>query len=315
MIVDGHSHIGWDSHHGNSDIDNYIKFAQDSGIDAAILMLVLAPCHVKGDPSTVACRWTYENGRAEYYGNKNPFRRLNYELYETILRKTSDSLRLSFAPYFHPRMDEPEAFDQLLCETSPIAIKIHAFGCGIGPEHIDPEFVEIIHKHDLPVIVHTSFERINQNPKMHEIRNLNNPIYWADFFERNRIRGVLNHGATLDLKTFKKVNSSDYLMVALGPDRITCSNDNRLRIPCCGDWRKYLTLLRDHLDTSKIIYDADFNWNVFVGEPMDTSSVDRVREIFTAPSDQAAILGENLLRFMPRARTVFVGKERDKMPR
>lgn len=306
MVIDGHSHIGWDSHHGDSDINDYIQFAKASGIDAAILMLVVAPCHIKGDPNSVACQWKYENGHGEYYGKRNPFYELNYDLYEMIQQKSSPSLRLGFAAYFHPRLDDPEVFDRLLYETTPVAVKIHAFGCGIGPKDVGAEFIDIIRNHDLPVIVHTSYEKVNQNPRMHEIRNLNNPIYWADFVEKNRIRGVLNHGATLDIETFKRVNASDYLMVALGPERITCANDNRLRIPCSGNWRKYLGLLHEHLDYKKIIYDADFNWNVFNGEAMDTESVSRVKEIFSLDYEQKAILAENLLGFMPRARELFI---------
>ena len=56
----------------------------------------------------------------------------------------------------------------------------------------------------------------------------------------------------------------------------------------------------------KIIYDADFNWNVFNGEAMDTESVSRVKEIFSLDYEQKAIFAENLLGFMPRARELFI---------
>ena len=44
VVVDSHSHIGKDIFHGDSFIDDYIKFAQKSRIDVGILMGVPSPC-------------------------------------------------------------------------------------------------------------------------------------------------------------------------------------------------------------------------------------------------------------------------------
>ena len=57
--------------------------------------------------------------------------------------------------------------------------------------------------------------------------------------------------------------------------------------------------IKDNLRISKIIYDADYNWNLSDKNDIDYDSVKRVKEIF-GEEDAIKILGENLTNFNPK---------------
>ena len=300
LVIDSHSHVGKDIFHGESTIDGYIDFAKKSHINVGIIMGVPSPCIDLKDPSTRFMYWKFNGINMEFYGKKNPFSEMNYKLNELLKEKSSDALQLLFVPTFHPILDEIEQFEKMLVITDPVAIKIHGIGSGVGPEDISQDYIELIKKYELPVIVHVDCDFGKGSQSMQYVRNINRAILWAKFFERNKIKGILNHGASLDLDTFELVNNSDYLKIALGPDKIACIDNNRLFFDCQSDYKEYLRFLKKHLDTSKILYDADYNWNKIEGQVDDYESVERVKEIFGDGSDAVDILSNNLLDFNPK---------------
>ena len=300
LVIDSHSHVGKDIFHGESTIDGYIDFAKKSHINVGIIMGVPSPCIDLKDPSTRFMYWKFNGINMEFYGKKNPFSEMNYELNELLKEKSSGALQLLFVPTFHPILDEIEQFEKMLVITDPVAIKIHGIGSGVGPNDISQDYIELIKKYELPVIVHVDCDFGKGSQSMQYVRNINRAILWAKFFERNKIKGILNHGASLDLDTFQLVNNSDYLRIALGPDKIACIDNNRLFFDCQSDYKEYLRFLKKHLDTSKILYDADYNWNRMEGQEDDYESVERVKEIFGTGSDAADILSNNLLDFNPK---------------
>ena len=299
IVIDSHSHIGKDIFHGNSFIDDYIKFAKESGIDIGILMSTPSPCTNLNDVSTRLMYWKYIEGRMQYYGQCNPFMQLNYDLNDLIVKKSSRELILLFAIAFHPVMDDIDCFAKLLDETDPVAIKIHGVGSGVGPEDINKDYIKLLQKTNIPIIVHTDCDFGKGSISMQYIRNANRAINWAKFFDKNRIKGILNHGASLDKETFSIANNSEYLTIALGPDKIACLDKNRLFVDCLKDYRNYLQYIKDNLLISKIIYDADYNWNFPNKSAIDYNSVKRVKEIF-GEKDAIKILGENLMEFNPK---------------
>lgn len=300
LVIDSHSHVGKDIFHGESTIDGYIDFAKKSHINVGIIMGVPSPCIDLKDPSTRFMYWKFNGINMEFYGKKNPFSEMNYELNELLKEKSSDALQLLFVPTFHPILDEIEQFEKMLVITDPVAIKIHGIGSGVGPDDISQDYIELIKKYELPVIVHVDCDFGKGSQSMQYVRNINRAILWAKFFERNKIKGILNHGASLDLDTLELVNNSDYLRIALGPDKIACIDNNRLFFDCQSDYKEYLRFLKKHLDTSKILYDADYNWNKIEGQVDDYESVERVKEIFGDGSDAVDILSNNLLDFNPK---------------
>lgn len=300
LVIDSHSHVGKDIFHGESTIDGYIDFAKKSHINVGIIMGVPSPCIDLKDPSTRFMYWKFNGINMEFYGKKNPFSEMNYELNELLKEKSSDALQLLFVPTFHPILDEIEQFEKMLVITDPVAIKIHGIGSGVGPDDISQDYIELIKKYELPVIVHVDCDFGKGSQSMQYVRNINRAILWAKFFERNKIKGILNHGASLDLDTFELVNNSDYLKIALGPDKIACIDNNRLFFDCQSDYKEYLRFLKKYLDTSKILYDADYNWNKIEGQVDDYESVERVKEIFGDGSDAVDILSNNLLDFNPK---------------
>ena len=205
-----------------------------------------------------------------------------------------------FVPTFHPILDEIKKKKKMITETDPVAIKGHGIGSGVGPDDINHDYIELIRAYDLAIIVHTDCDFGQGSISMQYVRNINRAFLWANFFEKNRIKGILNHGASLDLETFKIVNNSDYLKIALGPDKVACIDNNRLFYDCNGDYKNYLMFLKKYLDMSKIVYDADYNWNKVEGQLDDYDSVERVKEIFGDNEDSENILANNLLDFNPK---------------
>ena len=300
LVIDSHSHVGKDIFHGESTIDGYIDFAKKSHINVGIIMEVPSPCIDLKDPSTRFMYWKFNGVNMDFYGKKNPFSEINYKLYELLKEKSSDNLQLLFVPTFHPVLDEIEQFEKMLVITDPVAIKIHGIGSGVGPDDISQDYIELIKKYELPIIVHVDCDFGKGSQSMQYVRNINRAILWANFFERNKIKGILNHGASLDLDAFKLVNNSDYLRIALGPDKIACIDNNRLFFNCQSDYKEYLRFLKKHLNASKIVYDADYNWNKIEGQSDDYESVKRVKEIFGNSNDAVNILSNNLLDFNPK---------------
>lgn len=300
FVIDSHSHIGKDIFHGESTINGYIDFAKKSHINVGIIMGVPSPCADLNDPNTRFMYWKFNGTNMDFYGKKNPFSDMNYKLNKLLEEKSSEDLQLLFVPTFHPVLDEIDEFEKMIIKTDPVAIKIHGIGSGVGPNDINQDYIELIRKYDLPIIVHTDCDFGQGSKSMQYVRNINRAIFWAKFFEKNKIKGILNHGASLDLETFKIVNNSDYLKIALGPDKVACIDSNRLFFDCQGDYRNYLMFLKKYLDISKIVYDADYNWNVLEGNLDDYNSIERVKEIFGDTEESANILSNNLLDFNPK---------------
>lgn len=296
FIIDGHSHVGQDIFHGKSDIDDYIAFAKKTGINVALIMGVPSPCKDLNDIHSRQMYWKYFDDKIHYYGKNNPYMVLNYELSDLLKRSTSNNLQLFFVPMLHPILDDVREFEKLIIETDPVAIKIHGIGSGIGPQDIGTDFINLIKKYQLPIIVHTDCDFGKGSISMQYVRNINSAKNWTEFFINNEIYGVLNHGASLDKSVFELVNKSNLVKIALGPDKIACKDKNRLYIDCLNNYKNYLLYMKNNLDSSKIIYDADFNWNMENGVE-DTLSVERVKEVF---EDADKILSENIIEHYPK---------------
>lgn len=299
IIIDGHSHCGLDIFHGKTEIDEYIHFAKKSGINIGLIMGVPSPCRDLKDINSRYMYWTFNGKNINYHGEANPFLGLNYNLYDLLKAKSTSTLKLVFIPTFHPIMDTSYKLEELIERTDPVALKIHGIGSGIGPNDISNEFIKIIKKYNLPLILHTDYDAgQTKDLSMVYVRNSNDSKKWAEFLIKNEIYGTLNHGASLNLETFELTNKTEFIKIALGPDRVACLDKNRLHIDCLKDYRNYLQYLKKYLETDKIIYDADYNWNSLSGD--DFESVIRVKEIFTTEESQKQIFSENILKHYPR---------------
>ena len=296
LVIDGHSHCGMDIFHGETNIDDYILFANKSMIDVGLIMPVPSPCKELGNIDSRNMRWEYQYDKITHYGIRNPFLELNYKLNDLLIQKSNDKLKLKCIPMFHPILDDIKLFEQMINDIDPVALKIHGIGSGVMSDDISQEFIRIIKKYELPLILHTDCDLgDNLDRSMIYVRNINNAKKWTEFLIQNEIFGTLNHGANLDLSTFDIVNNTPFVKVALGPDNVSCIDSNRLYIDCNGDYKKYLKILRDFLDVSKIIYDADFNWN----KDGDCDSVSRIMELFSM-DELDYIFSQNILNHYPK---------------
>ena len=306
FVIDAHSHVGKDIFHGNSEIDKYITFAKKSGIDVALIMGVPSPCTNLHDINSRTMYWKYSNNKMNYYGEQNPYLKINYNLNELLKKRSSKDLQLLFIQMFHPILDDINQFRKMIEITDPVALKIHGIGSGIGPDDINTEFIKIIKKYELPITVHTDCDFGEGSIAMNYIRNKNCAKEWAKFFLKNEIFGVLNHGASLDKETFNMVNKSELLKVAIGPDRVACIDKNRLYVDCLQNYKNYLFYIKENLDISKIIYDADYNWNQIDNDSEDYESVQRILEVFPKINEYEKVLSKNILNQYPKLKNKIV---------
>lgn len=182
FIVDSHSHIGKDIFHGESKIDEYIDFATKSGINVGVLMGVPSPCKELSNVNSRLMYWRYVNNIISYFGPKNPFEEMNYELCNLINTKSSKDLLLLFAAVFHPILDDINYFEKLIKDTTPVAIKIHGIGSGVGPKDISQDYIDFLKLINIPLIVHTDCDFGLGSQSMQYVRNINRAIEWARFF-------------------------------------------------------------------------------------------------------------------------------------
>lgn len=215
---------------------------------------------------------------------------------DQIAQYSSTDIKLHFVAYIDLVLDDIERLDIMFQELSPVAVKINGIGCGCGYQDITADHIQLFKKYNLPLIIHTAYEHICMNPRMHAIIRSNSAYDWARLLNTNQLRSVLNHGATLDMNAIKLVNSTDDIRIAVGPDKVTSANDNRLYWSCENDPSTFLRFLKQNVDGTKLIYDADFHWNVPVGEE-DYASVLRIRQIFSDQSEQDAVLYQNAKEF------------------
>ena len=299
LIIDGHSHCGLDIFHGYTGINEYIDFAKKSGINVGLIMPVPVPCTSIEDPNSRYMWWTIENEKLKYHGDRNPFQFVNYSLYRTIEKIKDDSVKLLFIPEIHPALDDAYELEKLINDTDPVALKVHGIGSGVGPDDFSKEIIDVIKKYELPLILHTDRDNGKTVDKtMIYIRNINDSEKWAKFLIENEIHGTLNHGASLNKKTFELANKTEFIKVALGPDLVSCLDENRLATDCRKDYKTYLRILRDNLSSNRIIYDADYNWNTLGDE--DYNSIDRVMEVFETFEEQDKIFSENIIEHYPK---------------
>lgn len=154
------------------------------------------------------------------------------QYYFNQIKNIKTKTKLFFVPMIHPRLDTPEYIEKMILEMDPIAIKVHSVGTASSPNDINEETLKILKKYNIPLIVHTDYDngKFKENEGLSRAVQKASPIDWFNFFENNKIKGVLNHGATLNLEVFNKVNTSKYVMIAIGPDGYLNSNYGRFQI-------------------------------------------------------------------------------------
>lgn len=289
LIIDGHSHIGNDYYRGLINVKNYVEFAKYIGIDAAILMPVPNP--ILDGQKKFKC--FYKDNKLHYFPKSNAFEYANYKCYEEIIKNDSQELKLFFAPLLNPHIDEIKYLEKMTYETNPVAYKIHGTANGVDPYLINEDFIRFVKLQTKPLIIHTHYDKNinNYNEATKYIYRANHPIKWANFLEKNKIHGILNHGACLDLETIDIINKSKYIKIGLGPDFVIENNPQKLVLSNeIINNKGYLLLLKDLVKTDKIIFDIDYNWN-----NSDSLSIQRIKRVWSNIDDQKQIFENNII--------------------
>ncbi len=239
--------------------------------------------------------WEYNNNRYIYKSDidvfDNPYKLINDYTYD-LLKKSSIKEKFGFVPMVHPILDSIEYINEIIEKYNPLAIKIHGISTATGPYDISEELIKLLHKKDIPLIVHTDYCKKPTNA-IEFLRKKNNPYDWAMFFINNEIKGYLTHGARMDKKVFDLVNSHDNLVIGIGPDFKI--NLERTRWVEASD-DDYLNIIRDSVDTNKILFDIDYSWNIDSSKKLETNQICRIKKIFT-PKEKKKILAKNAINF------------------
>ena len=308
MIIDSHSHFGRDFYCGKISIEEYISCCNKIGVTTGFLMPSPWPIYTKDCKEITSLIWEHQNYVNKRYFRledgtnkieifKNPYYEVNYS-YNDFLKNVDSSVNLMFVPLMHGVLDNAEYFEKMLDDINPPAVKIHNFGSGFSIDKINMDLVDIIRSKNIPLIIHTSVYNYDYGygASTRYFRNECHPYLWAKFLVENNIRGVLNHGACLNKEAINLVNSSDNLMIGIGPDldisrdffKVDIEKDVYLS-------NNYLCLLKNISSANKLLFDIDFNWNLD-GEKYDVQQINRLIEIWNTDEIEK-ILCKNALQF------------------
>ena len=277
MIIDGHSHLGLDYHHGLSDMKKYLEYINNLKIDCGIVMPQVNPMYLKNG------MYVRPNLKDD-----NPYSDINNLLYDSV----SSQKKLLYVPYLHIAQDKIKYLEELYERMHPVAFKVHGIGSRTIINDFNTEIVNFLKLNNIPLIIHTDFVIKEKNERLKNLRVGNMAYDWGKFLIKNGIRGVLNHGCSYDRRAFELVNSSDLLMVGLGPDNMVKENDNRLVEKISG---KYLKDIQKYLDVEKMIFDIDYNWNTS-DLSNDYEVINRYKDSFDE-EDLKKVLGINAKKF------------------
>lgn len=324
-IIDGHSHIGNERFNSREETKctDYVTFASKCGVNVALIMPV--PCPISPldigelEPNKTVLSWRFDGNKFEDYSEskiisdrylKNPYKEINEYYFKEINKSTTENLKLYFIPIIHPRLDSIDYLEELIVKYSPVALKIHSVGTLTSPNEISQDWVRIINKYDMPIIVHTDFNngKFDSNPALYNAVKKADPLEWYNFFESNQITGVLNHGAALSIETLEKVNKSNYVKVGIGPDEYFGKDFGRLAIDKkTFDEKGFLKILHDVLLPEKLIFDIDFDYNQGQNKKLDFNCINRITGIWNE-AESNLILCENIIDHFPKLKLELMVK-------
>ena len=267
-IIDAHSHIGLGYNNEYSNIEEYKMVREALGIEFSFLM-----------PQPI-----FTNNK-----NQEELDRLNNNVFK-IINESDIKNKLFFIPMVSPIYTKPYILETYIEIYQPIALKIHFKNDYSSPELITEEWISIIKKYNIPLIVHTDYSKSNNNEK-DKLKNLNSALKWFQFFNRTGIKGYLTHGARLNQYVLENINMTDNIKIGLGPDLLLSSQ------PHTTEQMNYLKILHDYVDPTKLIYDVDYNWNRNKDTGLiDLGSVKRIEDMWDT-KEQEQILRTNSIEF------------------
>lgn len=267
-IIDAHSHIGLGYNNEYSTIEEYKKVKEALGIEYSFLM-----------PQPIFSK----------NKNQEELDRLNINVFK-LINESDIKDKLFFIPMISPIYTSPYILESYIEIYQPVALKIHFKNDYSSPDLISDEWISIIKKHNIPLIVHTDYSASNNNER-DKLKNLNSALKWFQFFSRTGIKGYLTHGARLNQYVLENINKTENIRIGLGPDLLLSSQ------PHTTEQSNYLQVLHDYVDPNKLIYDVDYNWNrnKDTGD-FDLDSFKRIEDMWNI-KEQEQILRTNSIEF------------------
>lgn len=259
-IVDSHSHLGLGFDSKVATIDDYKRLKKILGITISLLM-----------PQPIL---DLNQTRSELL-----FDQINKKVDEEIKKTNDDSYK--FVPTVSPVYTSPKKLEEYIQLYKPLAFKIHMRADNSNPSLISNDWIKILKKYNIPLIVHTDYSK-DSKTKKDILKNLNSSLNWMLFFQKNDIKGYLTHGARLNKEVFEKINKTDNILIGMGPD-LLLQKYSSSALEQQGD---YLKILYDNVNPDKLAFDIDFNWNLDNDGNLDSNSIKRLENYWT--EDQLA---------------------------
>lgn len=308
MIIDTHSHIGKDYYCGNISIDDYIDYCNKIGVEFGFVMPTPWPEYYDlSNNKITSLLWEHENFvKKNYFSLKNnckiqieanPYKSVNYYYYNEVCKNNSN-IDITFIPLIHGVLDEAYYLEKILLDMKPPAVKMHGFGSGFSPDEINCDVISILKSHNIPIILHTSVYNYDYGygADTRFWRNECHPLRWARFLVNNGLKGVLNHGACLNQEAISIVNSSDNIMIGIGPDLDISQDYFKVDVDKDSYYNLgYLNILKEQVPSEKLLFDVDFNWNND-GNLLDYDQINRLSTIW-GYKDMENILSKNAINF------------------
>lgn len=258
---------------------NLNLYLENQNIHLKKVIIIPSPTHEHafGKEKEKSCLWEEKNGKINYSkiiysGGKrksiknpiNPYLRFN-KFVLNFFGDFNKKSKIDFfvAPKLHPKLDNEDAFKEIIKHPLTKAIKIHGLATHSTPKDMPDWIVDFSKKHKIPFFIHTDYYNSLENldgfgKEMLNVISKNNARDWFDWAVFNKLRAFLAHGASLDLDVIEEVNNSKGFILGIGPESLNQKEQGRLKTPS----KNYLKTLMEHTRGNNLAYCSDYRWNI-----------------------------------------------------
>jgi len=210
-----------------------------------------------------------------------------------LLERFRDISNVKLALFLHPNFTNSLVFE-LARSTNVVAFKLHGTAGCYAPGDISENIIDALKRSDLPLIVHTDFDR---NPPAYKQEFIlgNMPVHWIRFAQEMDFKVYLTHGARLDQGSITTINGSERFLVGLGPDLRMAGQPHKLISQVRGV-EDYLKWLVNNIGEDRLAFDIDYPWNIKERD-LDWESLERLKHIIKDENQLDKVLDTNARRF------------------
>lgn len=210
-----------------------------------------------------------------------------------LLEKFKDISNVRLALFLHPNFTSQSVFEYA-ANSKVVAFKLHGTAGCFVPTDIHQDIISAIKYSDLPLIVHTDYDR---NPPAYKREFIlgNMPMHWIKFAQRHGFRIYLTHGARLDTDVLEEINGSERFLIGTGPAMRMAEQSHKLKSQV-NRTEDYLVWLVNQIKEDNLAFDFDYPWNIEDGV-LDWNDLERLKKIIKDELLLDKVLDKNARRF------------------